>query len=139
MTYARGTTVSVEHTRADVERLLAKHGATKRMVFADDEKSTASIGFAIRGAHYRIDLPLPERKKFRDGKRHEQACRERWRLVLLALKSKLELVSLGGSTIEREFMADLVLENGRTLHQELPELIRRGLVGDAPPMLPPGS
>lgn len=137
MTYAKGTTVDVEKSRLDVDRLLARHGASQRGVMQDDAKEIAAVAFVIRGAKYRIDIPLPKRSQIRDPRKHAQACRERWRLVLLALKSKLELVALGGSTIEREFFADLVLPNGQTAHQGFSELLRNGLGDGLMRLLPP--
>jgi len=63
---------------------------------------------------------------------HDQACRVRWRGVVLLLKGKLEIVRLGISTVEREFMADLVLPNGRTLGLELAGKLAELAKGEAP-------
>ena len=77
-------------------------------------------------------------KPTRRTERTDQVLRTRWRLVLLALKTKLELVALGVSSVEREFMADMVLGNGRTVQENLAEFIQRGLGDDGPRMLGSG-
>jgi hypothetical protein len=139
--YAEGTTVSVEKSRVEVEKILSRYGATQRGVMLAE--SMAQIAFVVEGAKYRIDVPLPHRdpdkpppgwhaweearrERYRES-HHEQACRERWRAIVLMLKAKLEVISLGLSTVEREFMADMVLPNGRTASQCLPDIIRAGL------------
>jgi hypothetical protein len=49
------------------------------------------------------------------------------------LKAKLELVDIGVSSVEREFLADMVLANGQTMHLAVAETIKRSLsTGEAP-------
>jgi hypothetical protein len=139
VTYAKHTDVPVEKTKAAIEKLLAQHGATSRGVMQDDTKWIAAIAFVIKGAHFRVDVPLPNRRHFKSAQAHDQAGRSRWRLVLLALKSKLELVALGASTVEREFLASLLLPNGHTVQEDLSEIIRRGMTDEGPRMLGGGS
>jgi hypothetical protein len=53
------------------------------------------------------------------------------------VKAKLEAVSSGISTFEREFLADLVLPNGRVVHEELaPRLAAWESDGNAVPLIP---
>jgi hypothetical protein len=137
--YASGTTVSAEKSRLELEGLLAKHGATQRAVMTNDARGLVSIAFIINAHKYRLDVPLPTRTEFEHPKKtpygwpswtvsHRaawaegqcaQAQRERWRAVVLACKAKLELVRMGLSTIEREFLADLILPDGTTAAQTL--------------------
>lgn len=136
MTYASGTSVPVERSRAEIDRVLSKHGATSRGVMCDDLEGQAIVAFALSGRHYSIHVPLPRYDAFEMKKlptrafptkrtpeqqraAYEQACRERWRGVVLLLKAKLELVAMGVSTVEKEFLADLVLPGGGRLHDEL--------------------
>lgn len=132
--YASGTIVSVDKSKAELDTLLSKHGATSRGVMSNDLEGNAIVVFQIEGRHYRLEIPLPRYDKFRTKKdpraawktltlttdqqriAYEQACRERWRAVVLLCKAKLELVALGVSTVEREFLADLVLPGGDRLH-----------------------
>lgn len=69
----------------------------------------------------------------------DQAMRERWRAVVLLVKAKLELVRIGISTVEKEFMADLILPNGETVNVALAKQLHAALSGGSMPMLPMGD
>ena len=131
-TFAKGTNVSVERSRAELDDLLKKHGASSRVIGEDDEAHRAVVGFSLKGAKYRLNIPLPAVAAVpyskatpsayeRPRRGAQQAQRERWRLVILLVKAKLEAVRLGLSTANREFMADLVTDDGRTLEEVLNE------------------
>lgn len=141
MTYAKGTSVSVERSRAELGSILARYGAKNYVVGSDDDAGLAHIGFALEGHRVRLSIPLPKFDDFathvdrgrkivvpstpeRQRKDFEQACRERWRAAVLMTKSKLELVQLGCSSFEREFLADVLLPDGRTVHEALREPLR---------------
>jgi len=63
----------------------------------------------------------------------EQACKGRWRALFLAIKAKLVAVSEGISTVEEEFLAWMVLPNGRTAGEHfLPQIERAAESGDMP-------
>lgn len=135
MTYAADTKVPIERSGAEIERLLARYGATS-FISGWDERG-ATIGFAARGRRIKFHLPLPARdeKRFtRDRygytlaketaeKRWSQECRARWRALCLAIKAKLEIVESGISTFESEFLAHVVTDDGRTIGEiVLPQL-----------------
>lgn len=128
--YAQRTTVDVSKTRSEIDRLLVKYGATQVGIMNDELEACAAVLFTMRGARFRIAIPLPTDKELAASRRQvslEQLRRERWRAVLLLLKSKLEIVRLGVVTLEHEFMADLLLPNGGTVGEQLAEAIRHGL------------
>lgn len=138
-TYASGTKVSVEKSRAELDRLLSKHGATSRAMV--NTPGHVSIEFVLEGVRFRLDVPMiqedrvrPSREKKipeprdwwrwsgtqRDAwvaKQLEQKERERWRALVLVCKAKLEFVAMGLTTARREFMADLVLTGGERLEE----------------------
>lgn len=145
--YAANTTVSAEKSRAELETLLSKHGSTQRGIQVDDMLGVAIVAFVVDGNKFRIEVPLPKKQEgfgkpserprgwyaWSEDKRRqyftkawEQSCRERWRAVVLLVKSKLEIVRIGMSSIEKEFMADLVLPNGKTVQQQLAAQILGG-------------
>ncbi len=151
MTYAKGTKVSVAKSEAELKALLRKHGATAMIAGEDTEQARAFVAFKMGGHQVRLEVPLPEladyatteagRRRDTAGQRKawELACRERWRSVVLLAKAKLEAISWGHSTLEREFMADIMLPDGSTIHQRLreDERWRRALLsGGGPPLLP---
>lgn len=66
-----------------------------------------------------------------------QREREAWRRLLLITKGKLELVADSESSIEREFLADILLPDGSTVHQQLgPRLAESYSTGEMPRLLP---
>ncbi len=142
--YASGTSVSVERTRAQIEKLVSRYGATRFMSGWDGD--IAAIGFTLESRTIRFEIPLPDKnakefrytptRKFlrtpRDAeKAWEQACRSRWRAMLLVIKAKLEAIDLGVTTVEREFLAWMVVPgDGRTIGDVvIPQLADLG--GDA--------
>ncbi len=157
MSYAEGTTVSVERSRAEIERLLVQKGAGQFMSAFDTEKGAAIIGWTMGGRMVRLAVPLPRpdqpeftQRMYRgrpqpyskvpaetQRARWEQACRSRWRGILLIIKAKLEAIEAGLSTVEREFLADTVMANGETVGAWLrPQLETMYSSGRMPALLP---
>lgn len=155
-TYAAETSVSVEKSKAEIDSALAKHGAMQRATGTDDMAGEAYVLFSLAGRHVRQQIPLPKigdfpargeaprgwhgwspaRRSEWARKAYEQACRSRWRAMLLLIKAKLEAISLGISTAEREFLADIALPDGRTVHRALEEGLRQAYSnGTMPPLL----
>jgi len=136
--YASQTAVSIDRSRVDIERCLERYGA--RGFYYGSEADRAMIGFRVLGEHGRmvavrmhLGLPDPDADEFtktptgkdRTGQAArqawEQSCRSRWRALLLIVKAKLEAVSVGITTIEREFMPDVLLGDGRTIGEVVEE------------------
>lgn len=155
--FAADTKVPVERTKMELDQLLAKHGAGNRGVITDDDRGKAAVIFVLEGLKYRLEIPLPAPNDFRpkDGEKPphgwkswrdtdrndwvartwEQSCRARWRAVLLLVKAKLETIRMGASTPEREFLADLVLPSGETVHNAMADNIHRALAAGKMPTL----
>lgn len=131
MKYASQTEVSVEKSRAEIEKILTRYGATKFAYFTEEQK--ACIAFEMTGKRIRFMLPLPNKfadefKKDRWGylradnqrlKLWEQACRQRWRALTLAIKAKLEWVETGIVSVEEEFLPYIVTASGKTVAEML--------------------
>lgn len=151
MTYAHGTTVPVSRSRAELDELLKKHSASQRVFADDDEKGLEIVVFALAGRQYRLEVPLPKREAFliftkqingaprryqrtpEDvAKVHEQACRERWRAIVLLVKAKLETIAIGLSTVEQEFFANLQTYEGKSLYEVLRHRISANYETGAP-------
>ncbi len=149
MKYAADTTVSVEKSRAEIEAIVRRYGATE---FASGWKSgCAMIGFEMRKRQIRFILPLPKQDadefkrtpKRRELRRPdqimeawEQACRQKWRALALAVKAKLEAVASGISEFDQEFMANIVMPDGLTIGEHvLPRLEAALSGGPMPPLL----
>lgn len=148
MAYAEKTSISVARTKAEIEDLVQKYGADQFV--SGYRENIGVIGFSLADRQIRFLLPLPQKEDFLftpgRGQRRtesaayaawEQACRSRWRALYLIIKAKLEAVEAGISTIEREFLADVVLPDGCTAGEWMaPQIKEAYLTGQMPPLLP---
>ena len=81
--------------------------------------------------------PPRERSTRAQHETHDQACRQRWRALLLVIKAKLEAVTAGISTIETEFLTNIVLPDNTTAGEwMLPQIDRAYHTREMPPLLP---
>ena len=150
--YASSTTVSSERTEAEIRRLLVKHGATAFM--SGQRADLAAVSFEIADRQIRLLLPLPDRESDefvltpgRGRRRHpddaqrawEQACRSSWRALLLIIKAKLEAIASGITTVEREFLADVVLPDKSTVGEWAAEQLAVAYSSGGMPALLPGT
>jgi hypothetical protein len=134
MTFAKDTTVSVERSKGEIERILTRYGATE---FASGWKSARAImQFRMNDRIIRFVLPLPKKEDFSttpSGRRTrnenatlqawEQGCRQRWRALLLSIKAKLESAESGIEEFETAFMGQIVMPNGKTMAEiALPQI-----------------
>lgn len=136
-TYAQGTTVQPGKSRDEIERVLQRFGASAFAYGWDTDATSATIGFTIAGRSVRMSVPMPDRRQIprytaTNRTRSEvaitaewdQLVRERWRALALVVKAKLTAVEAGISTVEREFLADVVLtDEGRTVHDYVGPMI----------------
>lgn len=150
MRFAENTSVSVERSRAEIEGLIVRYGATSTAFM--NGPGRAIILFECKGRRIMFELPLLsiEDKQFqRDGrdrprtpeKRHEvweQACRQRWRSLALVIKAKLEAVQSGITTFEDEFLAHIVMPDGQTVATHIkPRIAQAYETGSMQALLPP--
>ncbi len=151
--YAEKTSVLVESSRGEVEKILQRYGADSFMY--GWEVGRAAIQFVHQGHHIRFVLPLPDkddrafthtaskglRRTEADAfKAWEQACRQRWRALALAIKAKLEAVEAGITSFKDEFMAHIVLPDGTTFGAwAKPQIEQVYATGDMPSLLALGS
>lgn len=133
--YATMTQVPSEKSRMEIEKTLARYGATS-FCYAS-EPNHAVVGFRANDRYVKMILPLPDIKSFeRKGnarvalrseqakeKAHEQAVRTRWRCLALAIKAKLEIVENGISSFENEFLANVLMADGRTVGAAIAPMI----------------
>jgi hypothetical protein len=137
--YAKHTTVPVERSRAAVEKALMRYGATGFGYQWDrrevpilptpvsgprfELREFASIIFQVKARRVRLDVPMPTAREAGTAVKAEAATRQRWRAVLLVITAKLEAVESGISTLEAEFLANIVTDDGRTIGEAvLPRL-----------------
>jgi hypothetical protein len=152
MTYAAETNVPVERSRAEIERMVQKHGADQFISgWAGD---VAVIGFRCNGRRVQFKLKLPDKadRAFThcSGRQSgclrepgqvvahwEQACRARWRALALCIKAKLEAVAVGITTFEEEFLAHVCLPGGGTVNDHVGPAVEEAYrTGKVPALLP---
>lgn len=147
--YAEYTAVPVARSKAEIETILTRYGADSFASGWDQDR--AIIQFKAKDRIIRFELPLPaqdDKRFLRDGRGSmrtpdqrfvawEQACRQRWRCLALAVKAKLEAVESGITTFEDEFLAHIVLPGGKTLGAwAKPQVAHAYAHNRLPPMLP---
>lgn len=146
MRYAQYTQVSSERSKAEIEQLLTKYGAS---AFASGwQTDQAVIQFAMHGRRIKFLLPLPSRiaEEFTHSQRGlrdegtayklwEQSTRQRWRALALVIKAKLEAVETDITSFESEFMAHIVMPDGKTVAEHAMPLIESAYKTGKVPML----
>jgi len=138
MAYAENTSVPVEKTRAEIERLLSRHQCTRFLAGVDHEAHRATVQFEAhaRIVKFEITLPDPADPKYKRikgsylernasgvAKVVDQETRTRWRALLLVIKAKIEAVESQIATFEDEFLAHTVLPNQQTVAQYIGPMV----------------
>jgi hypothetical protein len=114
--YAEDTKVSTGQSQGEVKDMLKRAGSDRISIYEDTEKS--AVAFAMKERFYRITVPV---KKTANAAQEE---RRAWRLVVLLIKAKLEAVKEGATTFEREFLADMLTPDGKTVYETTREPLR---------------
>ena len=152
MTYAKGTNVTPERSRAEIERTLHRFGAEEFAYHYSSDRAT--VAFAAQGRRVRFTLRLPPKDERRfthtptgllrdaDGveRQWKQGSRESWRALAEVIKAKLVAVDTGIVTFEEEFAAHIVLPDNSTVGEWLLPQIERAYQRQLmPPMLAIGA
>lgn len=148
MSYAEKTSVSPEKSQAEIQQVLRRYGATRFGVMEDADK--AYVMFEFKGLMIQMDVALPSKtdKRYQNTaigrprsanqqlQEFEQDVRQKWRALLLAIKAKLEAVQSGISTIEKEFLAFVMMPDGKRLFEHIePRLTEMVADGKMPKLL----
>ena len=111
MAFAAYTKITVEQTKMDIEKMLAKYGSSSFAYYTEPGK--AIIVFEAKDRRLRFDLPVPSGSSEKD----QRGAREKWRALMLCVKAKLESVASGIESFEEAFLAHVVMPDGLTVHQ----------------------
>lgn len=125
--YAETTKVPVEQSIAEIRGVVAKYeGAQFAYMLGEDE---ALIAFTKEARQVRFYVAL----KGRD----DQGRRVAMRALLLVIKAKLEAVASGIVLFEDEFLANVVLPDGKLVGQEIRARLATAYeTGEMPRLLP---
>lgn len=137
MTYAAGTTVTVERSQQEIAATLTRYDVDTYTFGA--RPGRAVVEFVLADMPIRLAIPLPAKPAQQKGrnpatgrtvdlhKAWEQEVREAWRALLLFLKANLEAVERGVITAEQAFMAFLLTPDGRTVGDAVLPAYRQAL------------
>jgi len=128
--YASATGVSVDRSKAEMEKLLLRYGADQFMSGTDMSNARAVVSFRYSGLPVRVSLslPNPEDKAFREtpsGRRRrdeqsarrewEKACRQQWRVLRLLIQAQLEAIENKIVKPHEAFLPWIMLPNRKTV------------------------
>lgn len=151
--YASGTTVSVDKTVAEIQRLVKAHGATRwnYQEWDDTTPRAAMIRFVLGGMPLRMSVAEPERSehetspagRYRTEAQIDAAVeaehRRCWRELFLLIKAKLVAIQSGVVTMQDEWLSYVLLETEETVGEyvgpRLVELQHRGAMELLPPVI----
>jgi hypothetical protein len=126
--YAENTSVTIPASKIAIEELLNKHGASA--VASISRADAAEILFEMAGLRIRFRISMPDFNddefRYTDTRRDrrtppaqrkvwEQACRQRWRALHLMIRAKLEAIESGLTSLESEFLNNIMLPSGETV------------------------
>ncbi|MGL4296233.1 MAG: hypothetical protein ACRCTG_10995 [Aestuariivirga sp.] len=139
MSFAEGTRVPIERSKAEIEAMLIRYGADQFVSGWDETE--ARIQFRAKGRYVRFVWPIPPRteKRFTHQARYdwkprtqgeaqkawEAELRRLWRALALVVKAKLEAVQSGIVGFEDEFLAHIVMPDGQTVAEHARPMIEQ--------------
>ena len=153
--YAATTDVSPDRRRAEIEKTLARYGATAFGYATTGDR--AQVIFEMNGRRMRLDVALPDRNsreithltgaqswKARSETaaqaRYEQVVRQRWAALALWIKALCEAIVSEVVTAEQAFLGWLVLPDNRTLAEHIaPQIEAAYNSGTMPALMAGGS
>lgn len=135
MGYAEGTEVTPERSQQEIAGVIRRYGADGFV--SGWQGNRAMVEFFADARRVRFLLTLPDdptrfattpggRSRNQAGQRSalEAEIRRRWRALALVIKAKLEVVQSGITTFETEFMANIVMPDGRTVAEHVVPAIK---------------
>lgn len=148
--YAEKTSVSLDQSLAEIRRTITRYGASKFGYIQEEDAVTIAFEMRDRRIRFVLPLPNPNSKEFthtpsrglqREPEQalaaYEQAVKQKFRALALAVKAKLESVDAGIETFEEAFLAHIVMPDGVTVSEHvLPRIAQAYESGQVPQLLP---
>ena len=126
MNYAQNTGVTVDRSKAELERTLKKYGAD-RIVYNWDATGGDVVVFRIEERYVRLVIPLPSVQSFtttdqgRSRKQsvaeslRDQEYRRLWRVLIISVKAKFETIAAGLFGFDEEFLGQIMIDKDHTI------------------------
>jgi hypothetical protein len=115
--FASNTRVPIERSRAEIERVIIKYGATRLATVYEGDR--AMMAFEFGGHRVRFILPSPDRSIFSRQDSYDKEHRRLWRAFALVIKAQLEAVVSNVFSFEDVFLAYLVEPKTNKTYGEL--------------------
>lgn len=131
MKYAEGTTVPVDKSKAEIERIISKRGGDMVSFGYGRDSDHCVIGFRYRGMMLRFDMHYPSYdevstttpRRFYDRdkqaalvQRNKEAEQRRlWRVMLIRIKVKLETVEENPQFWDEELLPHMLVRGGQNV------------------------
>lgn len=119
--YAKNTSVPISRSKTQIEETLLRYGIGEFGMGTSPRGD--GIIFKKGDRMYKINVPNPDPDNYSTDARYEQARRQRWRILLLSIKAKLEEIEAGLISFDDQFLAYMALPDGSTVgdFMRLPE------------------
>lgn len=108
MAYAERTQVPFDKTIRDVIAMVKRAGAAQVAQMEEESRLIIIFRLADRQIRFRVEW-----------EKSPQSQRQRARALMLVIKAKLESVESGVETFEQAFLANIVMADGRTVHERV--------------------
>lgn len=127
MAFAENTKVPVEQSIAEIITMVRNAGAESVGQFHERDKFVIMFALADRRMKFAVPLVTEWKGSLRAGNgrtidpkaKAEQANRQKARALRLVVQAKLESVESGVETFEQAFLANIVLDGGQTVYEEV--------------------
>lgn len=126
MAYAAKTTVSVEKSRWEIDKLLRAHHADEIAVLDSIRDQEAVVQFRMKDRRIRFTLDLAFDMPRPSQAQKDQFVRTRWRALLLTIKAKLESVAASIEVFEEAFLSQTVTADNMTVYDRVRDAIENG-------------
>lgn len=152
MAFAENTKVSVEKSVAEIVTMIRRHEGSQVGQLDDDRRYIIGFTMLDRQVRFTVSFLDPGEEQFCRRRRNahsweqrtptqareawEQHRRQRMRALMLVIKAKLESVESEVETFEQAFLANVVMPDGKTLHEHVqPRIATAYETGNMPLLL----
>jgi hypothetical protein len=102
--YAAQTTVPVDRSKAEVERVLNRYGAIETGILTKSKEREVVLHFKVNKRTVNWPMALPPKTGFRTEAAYEQEVRRLHRVLVITVKAMLEAVEAKTTTFDKAFL-----------------------------------
>jgi hypothetical protein len=124
------TTVSAQRTVAEIQEILAKHGAREILVNYSDDGVVESLAFIVLTPYGKMPIRLPvnpqailkvlEKQRVpRSLQTHEQAVKIAWRILRDWIRAQMAILETEMVRMEQIFLPYMIAKDNKTLYEAM--------------------